>query len=646
MAMSPAELKRVKVQSIRDIAAGLEARAASMKGIKEGLPHLPHVGTWTGVSADAADHEVGTFGTGLGAGADTEQAAAKKVRNAADEFEGLQQLLSKLENEAHGAFAINADTGEVTPLSKDFNKSERDYIAATLKQLGQAGEQANVELATAIHATDSSTTPAGTNPAGAPPATAPQDQLGIAARLKGLTPPNPDGDPGATKAAAAPGDTHVNYKELYPKTTVPGSDKPIDPRQLGSLGTLGVRDGRDQIPQPLQRPVLRPDQVEQFKADARQGFQKMGVPADRIEQKVNAAVEQAQTPHFKPDVPALGDGNASLSKSPGDRFIDFTNDMHEGFYDSADATVREGKTLVGQAGPGAPGVAEAWGNLAKGTGEGMVKYGMFPVLGLAEDAQHAYQDPGHFAGQKLFEATAAAPTLPLGGEGAALTRGLEGAAIERGVVSDLSHGLDDGLTTGHHTPPQVDHPAPSGDHTPASVGDHSIPPAGNHAPYAALPHDAPVPSPLPSDHPLFNGYHDTPPGPNYTNPDGSLRYPDASDPAKPYAVPGTVIDNVQLQKGTVLGRFGYPGGEWLAPEGTPFAKLSLPNESALKPYYEYVVNDPTKLPPGWRIEESQVAPWFNQPGMGPQYRVIAPPGKIPNVEFLEISGFLGRIGRQ
>ncbi|MUM15947.1 MULTISPECIES: glycohydrolase toxin TNT-related protein [unclassified Mycobacteroides] len=57
-----------------------------------------------------------------------------------------------------------------------------------------------------------------------------------------------------------------------------------------------------------------------------------------------------------------------------------------------------------------------------------------------------------------------------------------------------------------------------------------------------------------------------------------------------------------------LGRFGYPGGEWLASEGTPFATISLPPESALKPFFEYVVNDPTKLPSGYRLEQSQAPP--------------------------------------
>jgi hypothetical protein len=154
--------------------------------------------------------------------------------------------------------------------------------------------------------------------------------------------------------------------------------------------------------------------------------------------------------------------------------------------------------------------------------------------------------------------------------------------------------------------------------------------------------DAPPP-PLPPESPLFDGYDPIPPGPEFTNADGRLIYPDDSLPDKPYAIPGTVVPDAQLPAGTELGRWGYPGGAYLAPEGTPFAELSLPTDSAGKPYYHYVVEDPTALPPGWSIEQSQAAPWFHQPGGGPQFRVIAPDGDEASVDTLVGSGFLREV---
>jgi Tuberculosis necrotizing toxin len=189
-------------------------------------------------------------------------------------------------------------------------------------------------------------------------------------------------------------------------------------------------------------------------------------------------------------------------------------------------------------------------------------------------------------------------------------------------------------------PPPVtatDHPAPATTHDP--------PPAGNGMHFSVPPADA-VPHPLPQDSPLFDGYHPVAPGPEFTRADGSLIYPDDTLASKPYAVPGTVVPDAHLPQGTVIDRFGYPGGAYLSPDGVPFAERALPPESALKPYYQYVVNDPTALPPGWHIEESQAAPWFHQPGGGPQYRIIAPPGEDPSVDALVESGYLKVVVKQ
>jgi len=190
-------------------------------------------------------------------------------------------------------------------------------------------------------------------------------------------------------------------------------------------------------------------------------------------------------------------------------------------------------------------------------------------------------------------------------------------------------------------PPAVEHTPP------ASHGD--VPaehaPAGPHVP--ALPDThAPAlapPPPLPEEHPLFDGYTPVEPGPEFTHADGRLFYPDDTLPTKPYAVPGTVVPDANLPAGTILGRFGHPGGAYLAPDGTPFAQLSLPPESALQPYYQYVVEDPSLLPRGYHIEQSEVSPWFHQPGGGTQYRVIGPDGKDAPVDALLDSGYLGDV---
>lgn len=186
-----------------------------------------------------------------------------------------------------------------------------------------------------------------------------------------------------------------------------------------------------------------------------------------------------------------------------------------------------------------------------------------------------------------------------------------------------------------HPPPitTTDHPAPATTHDPVADGDAHV----------SVPRLDEVPHPLPHDSQLFDGYHPIAPGPEFTRADGSLIYPDDSLPIKPYAIPGTVVLDAHLTPGTVIDRFGYPGGGYLGPDGVPFAERALPPESALKPYYQYVVEDPTALPPGWHIEESHAAPWFHQPGGGTQYRIIRPDGQTGSVEDLVGFGILRRV---
>ncbi|MBB4855599.1 hypothetical protein HNP40_003006 [Mycobacteroides chelonae] len=480
MSLTPGELKKVSVQSIRDIAAGLRAKATSMRATKAGVTDLPHKGTWTGVAADNADHEIGHFATGVGRDADAYEDAARKVDRAGDEFEGLKQLLTKLENEAAGKFSINEATGEVTPLSKDFNKSDRDYIANTIKQLCAAGGQANDDLAAGIHATDASgtTTPAGAT--GALP-TVPGSAIkpdGSMGALQNLAAPRPDGDPGATKAAAAGTDTQANYKEWYPKTTVPGSDKPVDPRLLGGLEAApGVRDGRDQIPQRMS-PTLQARDVPAFKETTRALLQKQGVPADQIEAKVNAAVERAQTPHFLPDAPSATPSE-HVSRDFGEQFNKFTNGISDSASRTVDGQIDQAKVLTGQAGPGAPGVAEAWKDLAVDTGKGLINQAhelmtdplAAPKMGI-EEARDFVNSPSEYIGKNIIHGTEALATGAVGGEAAAGARGLLGD-LTGAEGHALTHGIDD-AAPGYHQPPVGEHHAPT-------VGDHSAPSAGDHS---------------------------------------------------------------------------------------------------------------------------------------------------------------------
>lgn len=378
MSLSPADIKRAKVASFRDVADALDGMAGANRDMKRGVERLPIMGDgWKGVSGDAAHHELDVHGKYLDAQAEAQQGAAGKIRRAADEFEGVQQLLKKIENDAtQGKFSINYDTGEVTPPNDKYDKNELDYLRNTLKQIQAAGDRANADLEAAVKAAKTLPDPSGAAAQALP--TTPNSTVkpsGSLGALQNLAAPNPDGEPGATRAAGAAGaDTQANYKEWYPKTTVPGGDKAVDPSKLGSLGGTVEHVNKNGTPLP-------------------------------------------------PAKPGFGEGVAR-------KFGDGVNSRIDGVIDEA-------KNLTGQGGPGSPGVGESWAKFVLGTADQVAN----PLGSLPGDVKDAVNDPAGFAGKKLFDVSATVATGPLGGEASAGMRGLLGD-LTGAETRAITHNID------------------------------------------------------------------------------------------------------------------------------------------------------------------------------------------------------------
>ncbi|SKL66354.1 Uncharacterised protein [Mycobacteroides abscessus subsp. massiliense] len=285
-------------------------------------------------------------------------------------------------------------------------------------------------------------------------------------------------DPASTTpAAAASGPETINYKELYPKTAS------VDGHQLGSIGAMpGVGDIDKTKPAKL-APTLADRDVPAFAQATRERLQHEGVPANQIEQRVNEAVQRAQAPRFAPDAdPMRTPGQVPLHNSPGDQFNDIMGRANDEATKTIDGQIEQAKVLTGQAGPGAPGVAEAW----KDVGLGAVKQVheltsdplAAPKMGI-EQAKEFYNHPGEFIGKNIIHGTEALGGGAIGGEAAAGARGLLGdltGTEGRAITHDLSstheptsaHVEQPGA--GAHSWPVMDHQAPSagGDHTPPS----------------------------------------------------------------------------------------------------------------------------------------------------------------------------------
>ncbi|WP_100484957.1 endonuclease [Mycobacteroides abscessus] len=516
MSLSLADIKRAKVQSFRDVADALDGMATANQDMKRGVERLPIMGDgWKGVSGDAAHHDLDAHGKYLDGHAQAQQGAAKKIRNAADEFEGVQQLLKKIENDAtSGKFTINYDTGEVTPPNGKYDKNELDYLTNTLRQIRAAGEAANTDLEAAVKAAQTLPDPSGAAAQALPTMPGSAVKPGsVAAGLEHLAAPDPNDDPGATKAAAAVGsDTQANYKEWYPKNTVPVGDKNIDPSKLGGVGALPGVGNIDKTTPAKLAPTLADRDVPAFKDLTRQNLINAKVPADQIEQRVNDAVRAAQAPRFLPDAdPMRTPGEVPLHNSPGDQFNDIVGRANDSATKTIDGQIDQAKVLTGQAGPGAPGVADAWKDVglgaAKQVHELMTDPLAAPKMGI-EQAKDFYNHPGEFIGKNMIVGTESLAAGAIGGEAAAGARGLLGdfAGTEgRGSLLDAP-GLPHDATPapGHaaaelprthsapvadHTPTTVDHPAPAVDHSTPSGGHHPIPDSTPH--FAPLPDTGP-----------------------------------------------------------------------------------------------------------------------------------------------------------
>jgi hypothetical protein len=71
---------------------------------------------------------------------------------------------------------------------------------------------------------------------------------------------------------------------------------------------------------------------------------------------------------------------------------------------------------------------------------------------------------------------------------------------------------------------------------------------------------------------------------------------------------------IVLRVGTVIDRFGQPGGNFLAPADASYMGRAIPYDRLKMPYYRYEVVKPL------RVQAGKAAPWFDQSGGGMQYK--------------------------
>lgn len=411
MVLSVADIDRWSADAVREVFDAAGQRAAAARDASDGLGGLGVFATWDGNAAKAAHDAVGRTRVDLDAHGNEAAAVARAAGKAADDIESIKRRLADLRADATRlGMQIDPATSTVVAGPNIKNPMEMllksEQLQPKLDAILTDADAVDAELATAIEMADGKTPiPSGAGPGPA----APSGQQGAPPGKSGKPPTLQDmltGKAGSTDPAAAeqtPGSLPWMLDQMH--KPVPG-----------------------QAPHPFSQ-----QEIDQFKGVARQVMLRDGVPADQIEQRLDAMVAAARgsLPAYTPPKP-----EPMPPPGFGDGFADRWFDTEQGV-----------KNLLGQGGPGAPGVLESWEGLLKSTNDQFTNpFGT--AVGEVKDALNS-PSAAYYLGGKSADAAIAAPGLMFGGEGAAVSRGL--GEIGPGV-------LDKGPAVSPHAPIGLDTP--------------------------------------------------------------------------------------------------------------------------------------------------------------------------------------------
>ncbi len=118
----------------------------------------------------------------------------------------------------------------------------------------------------------------------------------------------------------------------------------------------------------------------------------------------------------------------------------------------------------------------------------------------------------------------------------------------------------------------------------------------------------------------------------WKKPDGSPWYPPNNGGVGEPKLTG-------LDKGAMLDRFGSDKGSFTSAAGEAFEKRALPGTPGALNQYEVTARGADRI----LVEKSEIAPWFDQPGGGTQYRLVSLDGSPMSVADAVQSGLLKKV---
>jgi uncharacterized protein YukE len=433
--LTPSDVKRWDLGAIHSVFETASGRAATLQRLGDNLQQVHDVlADWQGEAGDAFRVDVGKVRRDIEAdGAESKQVAAAVSRAEADvracktELDDIQRAA-----DANG-WTITPDwridvgnTGiGLDPISF---AAEQQALQEALNACKVHAHSADHELATAIRGSVGDV-PLGATGGGPPPQGQPNPAAGGKPKTwqDMLLPTGAgDGDPArlpqsAENALTPAGAGGSGGKPPSLEDLLTGRGQPSGPggQQPASLSDMLSRlapPGAAGAP----APQLKPAEVESFKAMARKTMADAGMPPDQIEAHLDEYVANAQQwmadggPHYVPPEPPS-------PPPPG---------FGEGFADRWFATEQGIKNLLGQGGPGAPGVLESWEQTLKG----MTEVAQNPLGTAMGEFQNALDSPSaaYYLGGKASDGAFALPGLFFGGEGAAVEAGLPAETVTEG----------------------------------------------------------------------------------------------------------------------------------------------------------------------------------------------------------------------
>jgi uncharacterized protein YukE len=423
--LTPYDVKRWDLDAIQKVFETANGRANTLQRLGENLRQVHNVlSGWEGEAGEAFRADLGKARSDIDADGQESRQVAAAVSVAEADVRACKRELDDIER------AADANGWTITPdwrmdvgntgIGRDPKgfAAQRQLLQDRLNALKAHVHSADHELATAIRGAvgDVPLAASGNPPGGTQPRSL-QDMLLPA----GAADPGPGNGPpsGAPNPADGAGAKPPSLQDLLLPTGKQPTSGEGDQPQPGSLPDLLSR-----LQQPVgpgaPAPQLKPAEVDSFKAMARQSMIRDGVPPDQIEARLNDIVGRTQqwidngTPNYVPPEPPR-------PPPPG---------FGEGFGDRWFATEQGIKNLIGQGGPGAPGVLQSWQQMLKGTVETVQN----PFGAAAGEIKNAFDSPSpaYYLGGKASNAATTLPGLMFGGEGAAVEAGLPAETVTEG----------------------------------------------------------------------------------------------------------------------------------------------------------------------------------------------------------------------